>query len=93
MDNLILVSNWEKVDKDDFYLSDNWNKEIDNTEANKLQKHDNLYIAYIVDAVNFAIYTTMDSDQVFIDGDGNIVLRCETAVINNKMDYKIKYEE
>ena len=27
MDNLIVVTNWEKVEKDDFYLTDEWIEE------------------------------------------------------------------
>lgn len=93
--NLILVSNWEQVDKDDFYLSDEWSKheDIDNIKtARKSQKEGNLYIAYVVDAKNYALYSQMDADQVFINGDDDIILHCESAVIDNKHCHRIEYD-
>lgn len=94
MENLILVSNWEKVEEDDFFLSDEWTQEEKEniSKAQKLQKEGNLYVAYIVDAKDYALFTQMDADQVFINADGNIILRCKSAVITNKHDYRIEYE-
>ncbi len=95
MDDLIIVSNWEKVEKDDFYLSDEWIKEAGKDrikEARKLQKEDNLYEAYIVSAKNYAIFNQMDASQVFIDNDGSIILHCESVVINSEHTYKAEYE-
>ena len=96
MDDLIVVTNWEEVDKDDFYLSKDWEKEVgkDNIKiAKNYQKAGGLYIAYIVNAKDYCIYGQMDSDQIFIDEDQNVVLRCETQVIHTDFEDKFGYEE
>jgi hypothetical protein len=93
--NLILVTNWEKVEADDFYLSDDWakNEDIENIEeARKLQKEDNLYRAYIVDAKNYAIYWQMDADEVYVNNDMDIILRAESSVIGNEHAKRIEYD-
>jgi len=93
--DLILCTNWEKMDdKDDFYLSDEWkNEDKENKdEAKKLQSEGKLYKAYIVKAINYAIYRQMDADLVYIDGDFEIVLRCESEVIKSPMEKCIEYE-
>jgi len=95
MDNLIVVTNWEKVEKDDFYLSKEWEEEAGKENlkrAKKLQKEGKLYIAYIVNAKDYCIYGQMDSDQIFIDEDQNEVLRCETQVIHTDFEDKFGYE-
>ena len=94
MNNLILVTDWEKVEKDDFYLTsdleENENKKrIKN--AKELQKEERLYIAYIVKATSYAIYKQMDADKVFIDGDDNVILHCETATIDNDHGHRIEF--
>ncbi len=96
MNNLIIVSNWEKVEKDDFYLSEKWLKEEDNIcmkEAKRLQKKGNLYVAYIVDAKNYAIYSQMDANQVFINLDSDVILHCESAIIENNHTHRQAFEE
>jgi hypothetical protein len=92
MDNLILVSDWERAAADDFYLSKDWKKTHGIEKARSLQKENKLYVAYLVDAVSYAIYTQMDADRVFINDDGNVILWCESAVISNSLDWRIKYE-
>lgn len=93
MDNTILVSDWEKVEKDDFYFSREWEVKEDNVkQARKLQKENNLFIAYLVDAVSYAIYSQMDAQQVLIDRDANIVLHCESAVIGNSHQHREKID-
>ena len=93
---LIIVSNWEKVEADDYYLTDEWAKHegTENTvkEARELQKNNNLYVGYIVSAVDYAIYKQMDSDQVFVDGEGEEIIHCETAIINNNHEYRREVE-
>lgn len=88
-----MVSDWENVEKDDFYLSDKYLKiEGDCVKnARKLQKEGILYVAYIVNAVNYAIYDKMDANKVFIDDECNVVLNCESAVIGNDHTFKQKY--
>ena len=92
--NLILVTDWEKVETDDFYLTDEWMKEdIDNIkQARQLQEEGKLYEGYIVDAKNYAIYWQMDADKVFINEDMDVVLHCESTVIGNDHKKRIEYE-
>jgi hypothetical protein len=89
----IIVTDWELVERDDFYLSKEWAKNTSKEEmkeARRLQKEGKLYIAYEVGAVHYAIFTQMDASQVFIDNDCNIVMSCESAVISN--DHKERWE-
>ena len=95
MDNLIMVTDWEKAEKDDFYLTKDWEKEVgkDNIRiAKKLQKEGGLYIAYIVNAKDYCLYGQIDSDQIFIDISGNEILRCETQVIGTDFEDKFPYD-
>lgn len=91
----ILVTDWEKVDFDDFYLtSEDWavNCNPDSLQqAKELQENDNLYIGYVVSAVHYAIYIQMDASQVFIDGDGNEIMSCEGAIIDNRHQSRFEY--
>lgn len=92
--DLILVTDWEKVDKEDFYLTDDWSKNEDVErieEARKLQTEGKLYEAYIVKALDYAIYYQMDADKVFINEDMDVVLNCESAVIGNDHEKRIEY--
>jgi hypothetical protein len=83
--NLIIVTDWEKVKKDDWYLSKEWEETGEDCKrARELQKEGRLFIGYMVDAKNYAIYGEMDSQEVFIDDDGYIVIYCESVVINNR---------
>ena len=93
--NDLIVTNWEEVEKDDFYLTKDWEKEVgkDNIKrAKELQKEGKLYIAYVVNAKDYCIYGKMDSDQIFIDGEQNEILRCETQVIGTKFEDKFAYD-
>ena len=96
MNNLILITNWEKVDKTDFYLTDKWkeNEDIKNMKhARKLQKENDLYYAYIVDAVSYAVYREMEAEQVLINSDADIIIRCESNVIGNNYKHCEVYKE
>lgn len=89
--NLILVSDWDLVEKDDFYLSTVWEKpeDIESIKrARELQEQGQLFHAYIVDARKYAIYYQMDADKVFINEDADIILHCETAMINNNHKHR-----
>lgn len=93
--DLIIVTNWEKVDKNNFYLSNDWanHESMENIqEARKLQKKGLLYVAYIVSAVNYAIYLQMDADQVFVNDECDIILYCETGIIDNNHQHKKAFE-
>jgi len=96
MQNEILVTDWEKVEADDFYLSEKWAKKEGVEEmllARKLCQKGKLYIAYIVNAVEYAVFTQMDAQQVFIDGDCNILVYCESAIISNNHGHRIALDE
>ena len=94
MQDEIIVSNWGIVHKDDFYLSDEWAETFPEEvkDAKKLLKEDDLFVGYIVPAVTFAIYSTMDAFQVFINGAGEVILHCESAVIDRKQEYRAEYD-
>lgn len=85
--DMIIVTDWDKVDKDDFYLSNEWLDEIGTKcrqkELKKMARNEELFLAYEVAAVAYAIYSRMDASQIFIDGDGDIVLDCESVMIGN----------
>ena len=92
---MILVTDWERVQDNDFYLSKDWGEHEGANDlvkqAIQLQKENNLYVAYIVPAVSYAIYTQMDAKQVFIDGDINVILECENSVISNNHQKRVEY--
>jgi hypothetical protein len=85
--DFMIVTDWEEVDPDDFYLSDEWLDEIGGKERQQelinMANNKELFIAYEVPAVSYAQYTQMDAIQVFIDKSGDVVLTCESAVIGN----------
>ena len=59
----VIVTDWEKVDAADFYLTDkSWVKDIEPdtlAKAKELQSNGNLRIGYIVPAVSYAFFTVM----------------------------------
>lgn len=90
----IMVTDWEEVNKDDFYLIKEWYEKGGKENvisAKKLQKEGKLYVAYIVPAVHYAIYTQMDAQQVFIDDEGKFALDCESATISNNHSKRWEY--
>lgn len=91
--DLILCTSWERVAGDEFYLSYEWEREESENikKGRELQKEGNLYYGYIVPAVDYAIYLQMDAHQVLIDNDFNIIVNCESAVIDNKQDKAIEF--
>lgn len=93
--DLIVVTDWEAVEKDDFYLSKDWveNNPESVKQARKLQKEGKLFVAYIVSAVSYCIYKQMDSNQIFIDEDGNEIMHCETAIIGDEHQDRWAYNE
>ena len=90
--DIIVVTNWERVSPDDFYLSREW-EESSGYAVYGLKaraKRGELYIAYEVPAKSYALYVQMDASQIIIDREGNHVLSCESAVIGN--EHKTKWE-
>jgi hypothetical protein len=92
--NLILVTDWDKVESDNFYLTDDWSDktgDYDNIQtARGLLNEGKLYVGYIVDAKNYAIYYQLDANEVLIDQDANVIVHCESSVISN--DHKHREE-
>jgi len=87
MSNLIVVTDFEQVLEDDFYLSDEWaeNCSIDNiAKLREMAKDGELFIAYVVDAKNYAIYRQIGASQIFINSDNDEVMSCESAIIGDK---------
>ena len=94
MQDNILVTDWEEVQKDDFYLTKAWQEEVGKENmkrAKELLDLNDLYIAYIVPEVHYAIYVQIDATQVFIDREMNVIFYCESAVIGNTHRERIEY--
>jgi len=97
VEDMILVTDWEEADEDDFYLSNEWLDEIGSKahqrQLKKMAKDGDLFIGYEVPAVSYAIYSQMDARQVFIGEDGDVLLNCENAIIgdNHKDRWEISY--
>lgn len=92
-----MVTDWEKPNELDYYFTDEWMKREgkDEEEIEAIRRHYNegdLYEAYIVKALDYCVYYQMDADKVFIDGDMNVLLQAETAIIGNNHDKRIEYE-
>jgi hypothetical protein len=90
----VMVTDWEEVEADDFYLSKEWAKNVNPDSlkrAKELQAEGNLFVAYIVPAVHYVIYKQMDAEQVFIDDEGCQIMSCESAVIGNTYETQLEY--
>jgi len=96
MDKYVLVTDWDVVDADDFYLTDEkWldKYDVESIEhMKKLQAEGNLYEAFIVSALNYCIYSQMDSTKVFIDRDQTEIMTCEGEVIGDKHEAAFEYD-
>ena len=95
MEDMLIVTNWDKVDPSDFYLTKVWfnAQGIEKAERAKLRrmaKDGELFEAFEVPAVSYALYVQMDAHQIFIDHEGNHMLSCESAVIDR--DHQDKWE-
>ena len=84
--DFIIVTDMEPVEKSNFYLSKEWEKNTDKDtmrKARRLQRQGCLFVAYRVAAVTYAIYSQMDAGQIFIDDNKDEVMQCESEVIGN----------
>jgi len=92
-----MVTNWEKVDSDNFYLSDEWSDRTGEHDAiqtaRELMNEGKLFTGYYVRACDYAIYYQMDADEIFINEDGDEIARCESAVIGNEHEHRQHVEE
>lgn len=92
----ILVTNWEKVDKDEFYLNNEWGKSnydrLDEVkQARKLQKEGHLFYGYICKAKDYALYYQLDANMVLINGDCDVIVEGESHVIGNDHTHREEY--
>ncbi len=79
----VIVTNWERTDKNNDYLDDSWAKLYPDqvAAARKLAEKGQLYDAWLVLATNYCRFRAMDSTAVFINLDGEIILEGEGEVI------------
>ncbi len=89
---MIHVTNWEKVSVDDFYLTDSdWTKGIENIkDLIALAENGELFVAYEIEGDDYAVFHTMDAHQILIDSDCNVLMRCETSVIETEHEERWK---
>jgi hypothetical protein len=96
-DDFIIVTNWEEVEADDFYLTDKWlmdncgKTKKEAKELRQMARNKDLSIGYIVGAKNYCIYSQMDAQQVFINNDCDVLVDCEGCVIDNEHKHKEEY--
>ena len=60
--------------------------------ARKLQKNNELFYAYVVDAKDYVLYSQIDSHQILIDLGKNEIISCETKVIDTDHIDKWEYQ-
>ncbi len=85
---MIIVTNWDKIDINDFCLTDeDWakNNDIEDIEElRELARNGELFEAFEVEGETYALYSQMDSTQMFIEQDQTVRMICEGTVIGNK---------
>jgi len=87
MTDRIIMTDWDDVDKDNFYLSEKWvNNHKRRKKLRKMAKNNLLYHAYVVFAVHYCIYHSADCLEVFIDGNFNVLLECEVNPVHFPFD-------
>ena len=86
-EDMIVVTDWDEVDEDDFYLSNEWLDEIGSKSRQKalkkMARDGGLFEAFEVSALSYVIYKQMDSRQVFINENSEVELICEGCVIGD----------
>ncbi len=88
----VMVTDWEEVDPNDFYLSKEWEESKgQRKKLKKMAEEHKLFIGYVVSAQNYVIYSQMDAHQIFIDEDGTELLSCESVVIGNDHEHREAY--
>lgn len=60
-------------------------------QAKAMQADGQLFIGYVVPAVNYVIYKQMDARQIFIDENGDEIMSCESEVIGNNHKEHFEY--
>jgi len=95
MADYVIVSDYEKVSPDSFYLTDEWLKTecpcLTAQQIRAMAENGELFEAFIVGASTYCTYQRMDAHKVYIDRDGDVVLHCESAIIENDHLRREKY--
>jgi hypothetical protein len=84
--DFIIVTDMDPVEKDDFYLSREWEEHTDKPtmrKARKLQREGKLFVAFRAAALSYALYHQMDAEQIFIDDEKNKVMVCKSEIISD----------
>ena len=86
--DMVIVTDWEPVEKDSFYLTNE--KWVQNNGAEAQEAclaalgDNNLFVGYLVGAKTYLGYSQMDAQEVYINSDFEILMYCEGEVIGNK---------
>jgi len=99
MSDYVLVTDYEKVKPDDFYLTDEWLVEnmgccCDMTpeQVRDMAERGELFEAFVVSALAYCTYRQMDAQMAYVDSDDNIIVYCESEIIGNGYMHCEKYE-
>jgi len=90
MSNNVIVTDWEAVDEDDFYLQDDWGVKHHGMSKKTMAglrrqaKNGKLFKAYRVAAVTYCVYREMDAQSLIINEDREELIEGEGAVIGNE---------
>jgi len=93
-----MVTDYEKVSPDDFYLTDEWLDDsnsvwdMSSQQIRDMAKSGELFEAFIVSALAYCTYQQMDSQMVYIDADNNVIVHCESEIIGNRHESCEKYD-
>ena len=98
MTELIVVTDWEETEHDNFYLTEEWLKNYGHSQKEaralrKRAKNGELCDAWLVRASHYAIYSQMDAQFIIIDKDGNRVVSGESDVIGNEHNEAWEFED
>jgi len=99
MSKYLLVTDYEKVNPNAFYLTDWWLEkgtncccEMTPQQIRDMAKRGELFEAFIVSAASYDLYPRTDSQMVYIDRDSNVIVHCEPSIIENGHKHREEYE-
>jgi len=97
MSDYIIVTDYEKVSSDNFYLTDEWLShssccDMTPQQIRCMAEAGELFEAFVVSALAYGIYQQMDSQMMYIDADNNVIVRCESEIIGNRHESCEKYD-
>jgi len=87
MGDCVGMTDWEKVDEHEYYLSDDWlvkkmgsHTKKDARELRKRAKNGELYHGYLAPAMSVAVYKQFDAESIIITDNLDIVVHGESIV-------------